>query len=134
MSSLLRQACRDLDRRLRGGEAVHAEEFLVAMPELEAETEAALELIYTEFVVREELGQCPLPDEWFARFPQWRQDREQLFEDHQYVDQAAKDSDSTACETLVSQGDSAPDGLSPIPNGRRLGGYELIEEIGRAHV
>jgi hypothetical protein len=52
----LRQACAELERRLRAGQPCCAEELLAAFPALAAHTESALELIYTEFVLRQEMG------------------------------------------------------------------------------
>src|SRR6476660_4980031 len=78
----LRQARSQLERAVRAGEAARAEDLLAAFPDLADDTEAVLELAYTEFVVREELGQSPSTADWLARFPRWRVDLEQLFEVH----------------------------------------------------
>ena len=78
----LRRACAELDRRLRAGEVCRAETLLAEQPDLAAEADAAVELIYTEFVVREQLGQQPTPDAWYDRFPQWRPQLERLFHVH----------------------------------------------------
>ena len=51
----VRQACADLGRRLRGGDECRAEEYFALHPEIVGSTDAALEVIYTEFVVRKEL-------------------------------------------------------------------------------
>jgi hypothetical protein len=79
----LAEACADLARRLRAGQDCGAEALLAAQPDLAACPEAALELIYTEFVVRRELGQRPDPAGWLERFPRWRDDLRQLFEVHE---------------------------------------------------
>src|SRR5438128_2818406 len=75
----LRQACAELDRRLRAGEPCTAEMLLAAYPALAANADLALELIYTEFVTREQLGQRPSPAEWCQRFPQWQDRLRRLF-------------------------------------------------------
>ena len=67
----LRQACAELDRRLREDPACRAESFLEQFPEIAGSDESALELIYTEFTVREELGQQPTTEEYLDRFPRW---------------------------------------------------------------
>jgi hypothetical protein len=69
----LRQACADLASRLRAGEDCRAETYLDAFPSLASNANLALELIFTEFQVRQELGQKPDPADWLARFPQWRE-------------------------------------------------------------
>src|SRR4051794_32770703 len=66
----------DLCERLRAdwlrGERVPAEEYLRRAPALQADADAALDLIYTELVVREELGERPEAEELLGRFPQYR--------------------------------------------------------------
>lgn len=57
----LRQACAELTHRLRAGETCRAEDWLATHPELAAHVESALELVYAEFVLREQLGQQALP-------------------------------------------------------------------------
>src|SRR5437867_12141757 len=91
----LRHACAELERRLRAGEHCGAEEWLAASPMLACHLDAALELVYAEFVLREQLGQRPSPEEWYARFPQWQSDLEQLFQVHQLA-RANTGRDSTA--------------------------------------
>src|SRR5262245_62983188 len=78
----LRQACEELNRRLRGGEECCAEDFLRTFPGIAEQPEAAVELIYAEFVLREELGQQPDPAAWCARFPKWRDRLQRLFNVH----------------------------------------------------
>src|SRR4051794_1342926 len=75
---LAQRACVELDRRMRAGEPARAEEYLSSVPGLSTHISFALDLVYAEFVAREELGQRPNPEEWFSRFPQLRQDLQQL--------------------------------------------------------
>jgi eukaryotic-like serine/threonine-protein kinase len=65
----LRQACAELERRLGGVQPCTAEDLFAAFPALASDSESALELIYTEFVARERLGQRPDPTDWYVRFP-----------------------------------------------------------------
>jgi WD40 repeat protein len=112
-----------LERRLRAGEPCRAEDLFAAFPALAADPDAALELIYTEFVVREELGQRPLLAEWPDRFPQWGADLQQLFQVHGFV------RDDRNAATAVAA--TMPTGVEGPGSGRRLGDYELLEEVGR---
>ncbi len=48
-----------------------AEAFLVRHPALAADIEASFELVYGEYLVRESLGESPLPDEFAWRFPEF---------------------------------------------------------------
>jgi WD40 repeat protein len=78
----LRELCAQLERRLANGEKCRAEEYLAAYPALAIEPESALDLIYTEYVVRTEFGECPQPDEYYTRFPQWRDMLSRQFQVH----------------------------------------------------
>ena len=133
MEQQLRQACSELGRSLRGNQACSAEEVLAAHPEFAGDSTAALEIIYTEFVVREELGQKPTPAAWFARFPQWRTDLEELFQVHEFVVEE---------ESRVSHGGRSTlrrTGVGTVINGsgqqsrteQGIRGYQIEEELGR---
>lgn len=115
----LRQACAEMDERLRAGEPCRAERFFSAYPLLGCHDEYALELIYTEFVTREELEQRPTPEEFYARFPHWRRRLERQFEVHDLLR-----------DGMVPEEDDEP---RPVPAraavGQRLGRYELLEEL-----
>jgi serine/threonine protein kinase len=130
----LREACAELDRCLRAGSGLRAEDLLAAYPAVASDANAALELIYTEFVVREQLGQQPSQAEWLVRFPQWREDLYQLFQVHQaaFASQANDEAGRvTTCHSGTST-PSLPDFHPGGPGGRqRFGHYELLEEIGR---
>jgi serine/threonine protein kinase/tetratricopeptide (TPR) repeat protein len=132
MSLTVRGACDELSRRLRAGLPASAAEFLASESSAWSTPDAALELLYTEFVVREQLGQEPRPAEWLASFPQWHAELAQLFEIH----------------ALVSDGQTLARGLSATHDEagaavatdhahaddrcfRVVGGYEIREEIGR---
>jgi serine/threonine protein kinase len=125
----LRQACAELDRLLRAGQASNAESWFARYPELEAEADCALELIYTEFVVRDELGQRPDPAQYYARFPQWRARLERLLQVHRHLGDSAPPEAVTRA-LASSSSDSVAD---PVQAGRlgTLGDYELVGEIGR---
>jgi tetratricopeptide (TPR) repeat protein len=124
----LREACRELRRRLRDGEGCAVEDFRGPYPELWDDPEAVLELIYTEFTARAELGQPANPEAWYARFPQWRDRLEKLFRIHAAV--VGRSDASTGAPTLAAveavQGPHAAVGAA-----RQVGNYELLEEIGR---
>jgi serine/threonine protein kinase len=129
----LAQACAEVERLLGAGQAASAEEVLAAHPALAGDDDAALEVVYTEFVAREALGQRPSPADFCARFPQWREGLAQLFEIH---DTLAGNS------TLAPAGDGdtwfssdkrgwAAARPSLVAAGRRVGNYELLGELGR---
>jgi WD40 repeat protein len=129
LESLLRQARAELERRLRAGEPCPAEALLAAHPALAADAEAALELVYAEFALREELGQQPTPEEWFARFPAWRDRLERLFRVHRQL--------AGSGELPRTVGEVSPSGVPGVPgpdSGSSPAGperYEILGEIGR---
>jgi eukaryotic-like serine/threonine-protein kinase len=129
-----RQACAQLNRCLRAGEPCSAEELFVAFPAAALDADAALEVIYTEFVVREELGQRPAVADWYARFPQWSEHLRQLFEVHRAVYGGADGPTGDGAAPLVPPEEVTTrrdEGGNPPTGSRRLGQYELGEEIAR---
>jgi serine/threonine-protein kinase len=57
-------------QRWQTGERIQAEHYLRRFPGLRADAEAAVDVIFNEFLVRERLGERPDPDEHFRRFPE----------------------------------------------------------------
>ncbi|AGA31513.1 WD40 repeat domain-containing serine/threonine protein kinase [Singulisphaera acidiphila] len=125
----LRDLCAELGRRLRAGEACRVEVYLEQHPELADDEDAVIELLYAEYVVREERGEEPAPEEWYARFPQWRDRLGRLLEFHRILEAeeeegwllAEEKSPPRSSATLTLEGPALPP----------LGAFELIEEIGR---
>mgnify|MGYP002780377672 CR=1 FL=1 len=105
----VRRWCEDLDRRLRAGEDCRAEEYLAREPSLDPED--AVELVYTEFVGREERGEPADPAAFLARFPALRGALEEQFLIH-----------------AVMRGDAA---RRAPQTGQRVGPYQLERELGR---
>jgi serine/threonine protein kinase len=131
-SVALQRACDELSRRLRVGESCRSEEFLSAEPSISSDTDAVLELLYTEFLVREQLGQQPQAQEWYDRFPQWTQELKQLFDVHELMDEVDR--------PLAGLSGTHGGGSTLGTNGRQggveapgqvVGGYEILEEVGR---
>ena len=58
----LRQACTELQRRLRAGQPCCAEQLLAEFPAVSRHEDLVLDLIYTEYVLRKHLGEEPTPD------------------------------------------------------------------------
>jgi len=135
----LRDACDALDRRVRAGQRRVTEVILADHPEFAANDEFALELIYTEFAALDELGQRPDPDEFYERFPQWRERIRRLLHVHDAL--GADEFDGTgeprsATDTPVGCGSTFGPPSSTVAETdrdkpRRIGPYEVLEEIGR---
>ncbi|MDB5352187.1 MAG: repeat-containing protein [Planctomycetota bacterium] len=113
-----------LESALRAGESLRAEDMIAAHPGLTSDTEAVLELIYSEFVIREELGQDPSPEAWYARFPEWQADLEQMFQLHQQLRLAEASRPQWSPGRVRSSG-------HPARQGDRIADYELFGELGR---
>jgi hypothetical protein len=111
--------------------------------------DAALELVYTEYVIREELGRQLALSNWFGRFPQWRERLERVFQIGELLDDvgelltdddslhpaivsairygsaAAADADALDAVT-VAEADVDAQGMASWTDQ-----YELLEKIGR---
>jgi eukaryotic-like serine/threonine-protein kinase len=123
----LRHCCDELERRLRCGEASRAEEFFDACPELTEDAETALDLIYRELVVRSELGTPPTADEYYERFPQWREPLSHQFQVHRLLGD-----DAPQCTTDPEEPTPWPrDMTPPRPWKNNPPDFEVLEEISR---
>jgi len=125
--SVLRRACAELDQRLRDGEDVRSESLLDREPELAAHPEAAVELIYTEFVTRQQLGQQPDTTQFARRFPRWKELLEEQFQIHALLGDYLESPRPTPAEGITSQEGSSAGSAS----GLWLGRYQLGKELGR---
>jgi WD40 repeat protein len=113
----------DQAERWQRGLAVTAEEYLSWFPQLAADPEQALALVYGEYVVRKELGRAPEPGEFLRRFPQHAVRFQQQLALHGAL------SDDGATRPAAATADVSP------PEEKRLlpavAGYEILGELGR---
>lgn len=123
-------------RHWREGDCVSAETYLARTPELLATTACALQLLYSEMMLREERGETPQLDEYVQRFPQLSDQLPLLFEVHQALE-SGKLLDSTAVGfslnlttrlNEIHPSRNEPGGSGSWP---RLAGYEILAELGR---
>ena len=91
-----------------------------------ADDDTAVEVIYTEFATRYQLGQTPLADEYLDRFPHWRERLSRLFEIHHLF---AAEAQTWADE--LGQWPHPASLVAPNRSGQRLGRYEILHELGR---
>ncbi len=70
----------ELEAAVQQGQSASVELVLGRYPELLPDEELVLELIYLEFVLRQEAGQNPTPDDYRQRFPQFEPRITRLFE------------------------------------------------------
>jgi serine/threonine protein kinase len=79
LEARLRGARGQLERRIHAGQDCFAEEYFAADPELAADKDAAVELICAEYWARQEVGRPLAPENYYERFPHWRNELEVLF-------------------------------------------------------
>src|SRR5262245_17825612 len=135
-----RRACLALEQRLSAGEDCSAEQLLALHPALADDVDSALELIFAEFVLRRQHLRPVSADELYERFPQWRVRLERMFHVYELIAEEAVPRAPSTGDT-VGPGDSRPAYAAvQSPAGedsdddrrvRRIGSYELLEEIGR---
>ncbi len=116
-------------RRWHAGEPVRAEEYLGRYPGLAADPEAALEVVYGEWLVREELGQQPDPEEYVRRFPQWADRLRHQLQLHRAL--APRSTLQANASAEVATWPSRAGGLGAAPALPEVPGYEILAELGR---
>jgi tRNA A-37 threonylcarbamoyl transferase component Bud32 len=119
-------------RRWREGDRTPAEEYLARHPELAADPESALEVVYGELLLREEQGECPGADEFLRRFPQLADQLRRLFEIHSVVRSACLPATlprAGGAETIPVSAAGGP----PLPGAGAVvvPGYAVLGELGR---
>jgi tetratricopeptide (TPR) repeat protein/tRNA A-37 threonylcarbamoyl transferase component Bud32 len=109
----------------RQGEYAHVETYLAQQPELKGDTQAVLDLIYNEIVLREEAGESPQLEDYLGRFPELTDELGLLFE----VEGAIR-SESSVIDadqlTFVESPSRVTSTSTPV-----IPGYEILEELGR---
>src|SRR5438046_2063139 len=93
--SLLQFACAELERRLRAGEDCCAEQLLADYPGLASDPERAVDLVQAEWFARKALGRSGPPEDWFARFPQWRESLQRWLDRNAPLPGSTADSERT---------------------------------------
>src|SRR5258708_35461381 len=79
----------DQRRRWLRGEALSVEGYRECMPFLIDDAETLLDLIFSEILLREELGESPTLDEYLRRFPEQSAALARQFEVHRMFDGSA---------------------------------------------
>jgi WD40 repeat protein len=113
----------DQRERWQVGERVPAEAYLRRYP-LEGETEAVVELVYGEYLLREELGEAPTLEEYRWRFPAFADRLRQQIDLHRALGGQAAPPPSAHTTTPMSV---PPD----LPEAPAVPGYEILGELGR---
>jgi predicted Ser/Thr protein kinase len=120
----------DQRQRWQTGERVLAESYFQRYPRLRADIEAAVDLVYGEFLLRERHGERPTAEEYRQRFPEFSDLLGAQMALHQALATPHGDdteaSQRAEAQTLLPG--STPPGPSKWP---QVPGYEILEELGR---
>lgn len=113
----------------RRGERVPAETFINRDSRLQDNDDAILDLILSEVILREEVGEKPRVDEYVTRFPRLEGPIRRQFAVHQALNEDEQPSYRTLGDSSAKTIHGPP--VHPSAGPTAAGGYELIREIGR---
>jgi WD40 repeat protein/serine/threonine protein kinase/Flp pilus assembly protein TadD len=120
----------DQRQRWQVGERIPAESYLRRYPTLDADPEAVVELVYSEFLLREEHSERPTLEEYRSRFPCYHDRLCLQVELHLALQGSGTSSPGAAAArapTLVTPAETAAE-LSGAP---QVPGYEILGELGQ---
>ena len=116
----LQQALDDQIRDWGRGDPVLVETYLARYPALQTESEAILDLIYHEFLLRQDQGEAPKPDEFYARFPSLADSLMVQF-----------GIDAAVPSTMESQNERDQSTSGTYGNMGSIAGFEIVDVLGR---
>jgi serine/threonine-protein kinase len=120
----------DQHQRWRNGERTPAESYLGRYRLLREDADAGLLLVYSEFALRQELGEGPALAEYLGRFPHYADGLRQHHALHAAL--AAAQPTVQAARPVSSGGGPEPAEPGPAgPGGPAIPGYEILGELGR---
>jgi WD40 repeat protein/tRNA A-37 threonylcarbamoyl transferase component Bud32 len=116
----------DQRERWQAGNRVPAEDYMRDDLGVAVDSDTAVDLVYQEFLLREEMGETPTAEEYQQRFPQLAQQLAQQIEFHQALE-PPEGPDSSKSPTVATPADAKPtaEGWPDIP------GYAITAELGR---
>jgi tetratricopeptide (TPR) repeat protein len=128
-TQLIDWICSDQIRGWDKGRRIPAEAYLALYPDLEAEGKAAFEVVYSEFMLRESMGEAPSLEEFTWRFPRLADRLRRQISFHRVLtsDELADDGSARAAQTLWG----SPDSGAALPGAPEIPGYRILGELGR---
>jgi serine/threonine-protein kinase len=118
----------DQRARWEAGERVLARAYLEQFPALGADSEAGLEVVYGEYLVREELEDGPDLEQYARDYPEFADRLRLQVILHGALTIAGDDPDG---DTELSEAGRTWHRAGTLPKGTVLPGYEILEELGR---
>jgi tetratricopeptide (TPR) repeat protein/tRNA A-37 threonylcarbamoyl transferase component Bud32 len=120
----------DQRERWLAGERVPAEDYLRRFAELQADADYALDLVYGEYLLREELGEAPPADDYARRFPAFASQLRLQLELRQALDATSHAGPST--DPAGGESSAGPAGPpAAAPPAPAVPGYEVAGLLGR---
>ena len=117
----LERLCQEQRERWQRGERVLVESYLAEQPTLQTDSQAVLELLYQEVLLREARGEQPQAAEYVQRFPAYQQQIEKQF----LVHEALASTDPWATQAGLEPA-TAPAEEALV----RIGKYRVVETLG----
>ena len=117
---LLDEALDDQKSSWIRGERTPVEVYLERHPEIQADSDGILDLIYQEYLLRRERGENPVPDEFYARFPDLAETLMLQFG----LDAAIQSTDGSGDE-------HGPSDRNARHTAETIDGYEIVAFLGR---
>jgi serine/threonine protein kinase len=123
----------DQHQRWRNGDRMLAETYVQRYHLLREHADAACVLIYSEFLLRQELGETPGLDEYLRRFPQYAEELREQYELDRALSAAAPASPTMRAppSLLAAQIAEAPAQGAASSSWPAIAGYEILGELGR---
>jgi serine/threonine protein kinase len=118
------------------GERVPAESYLRDFPVLSSSADAAFDVVYGEFLLRERLGESPQRDEFARRFPAFADRLDRQVQLHQAVSPRGPSAETSEPHSCPIYDPSVPPTMPtrsapPIGGWPRVPGYEILAEVGQ---
>jgi serine/threonine protein kinase len=122
----------DQSRRWERGERLLVESYLAQQPALMEDSEAVLDLLYHEVVLRQARGEAVDAEEYIRRFPQWAELLRLHFQVHRAIDPTSERDALTGSITYPPPAPvSLPPSLPVASGWPAIPGYEIEAELGR---
>ena len=120
--------CSDQIRRWRSGQRIPAEAYLSLHPALQPGGEAAFEVVYNEFMLRESMGESPTLEEFTWRFPRLEPLLRRQLSFHRVLATEEKAADENENQTPAQDDDADGPRVEGFPE---IPGHRILGELGR---